>query len=304
MQALQEPGKLLSQEAFTHGSGIWSMITLLVAQSISSEVDSFCANSVAVSIECCVCAIDLLDDIEDGDQTAIVQELGIARVLTTATALLTLAQHAILSLFSQDIPPERVIRLLELLQESILTCTTGQHIDVLVESRPVQEFPDEESIEIARQKAGSLMRLAFLAGAICARADDEACKLFAELGELLGVAAQLDNDCHDLYSLLQDENIALSTEMKSVPKSVKTDLIRGKKTLPIVLAAKSGVANQNVLSLHYGEKDQAYKQALQEGILTAWGICLLYRERARGCLQKIEARHPISPELRFLLGFA
>jgi len=51
-------------------------------------------------------------------------------------------------------------------------------------------------------------------------------------------------------------------------------------------------------------KQEVYLRVLNEGILAAWDICLLYRERARDCLQKIEGQHPISPTLRLLLGFA
>ena len=59
----------------------WPLLTLLVAQTIAPEIDLVSASSVAVAIECFICALDLLDDVEDDDQTPIVQSLGIARTL-------------------------------------------------------------------------------------------------------------------------------------------------------------------------------------------------------------------------------
>ena len=51
------------------------------------------------------------------------------------------------------------------------------------------------------------------------------------------------------------------------------------------------------------EQKEEYLRALNEGIITTWGICLLYRERARDRLQEIEAHRPIAPALGLLLGF-
>ena len=148
---------------------------------------------------------------------------------------------------------------------------------------------------MAAAKAGSLMSLACRLGALCAGADETLCEQFAEMGKLLGIAHQLDNDSHDLYYLLQGATSSTAT-------SGKSDLERGKKTLPVVLAAHSENSLQKQ-ALSADEERQEHLKALHEGITTTWGICLLYRERARDRLQEIEARQPIDPLLRLLLGF-
>src|SRR5438128_1029430 len=93
--ALEEEGKLLapfqadsnlSNPALT--AGVWSLLTLLVAQCISQNIDPICASSVAVAVECFVRAIDLLDDVMDEDQTPTLQALGMPRTLNVSTALL------------------------------------------------------------------------------------------------------------------------------------------------------------------------------------------------------------------------
>ena len=149
---------------------------------------------------------------------------------------------------------------------------------------------------MAAAKAGSLMSLACRLGALCAGADETLCEQFAEMGKLLGIAHQLDNDSHDLYYLLQGS-------LSSTVTSGKSDLERGKKTLPVVLAAqRENTLQQQALSAD--EEKQEYLKALHEGITITWGICLLYRERARDRLQEIEAQQPVDPLLRLLLGFA
>lgn len=293
--------------------GIWSLLPLLVAQHIVPEIDLAYASSVALAVECLVTAIDLLDDIEDEDQTEIVHELGTARVLNTAAVLFTLAQQALLSLSNLGISPLTILRLLQTLQESSIVVSTGQHLDIVVETRPVYEFTVEECIEIAAAKAG-LLRLACLMGAQCAGASDELCAKYAEFGELLGIAAQLDNECHDLYYLLHSHGWALSSEeVERTSQTLKSDLARGKKTLPIVLAVAEiakmpGVSSANLQdalqrAATLSDKDkEAYMRAFREGIITAKGICLLYRERASERLRELEAQKPFTPLLHLLVG--
>jgi|SRR5579884_888013 len=295
--SLKDKGKLLSFPVTELPSGVWALLTLLTAQCIAPEVDSFYASSVAVAIECFVCALDLLDDVEDEDQTVVVQKLGIARTLNVSTALLMLAQRAILSLTQYGIASDLILCLLDTLQSSALRATSGQHRDLLAEERLAEDLTSEECITIARDKAGAIMGLACRLGAICAGAVDEEIEEFSSLGELLGIAHQLDNDAHDLYYLLQ-----VGPLTQEAVKSVKTDLLRNKKTLPVVISARHVQGLQN-RTKSVDKENEDYQQALHEGIITTWGMSLLYRERARECLQRIEARRPITPALRLLLGF-
>ena len=303
--ALKGEGKLLSRSQ-THPTlpaGLWPLLTFLIAQYISPDIDPVHASNVAIAVECFVCALDLLDDVEDDDQTLVVRTLGVARTLNVSTTLLMLAQKAILSTSQQDIPVVHLLRLIDTLQESALTATAGQHRDLLAEQRLAQDLTSEECIEIAAGKAGSIMQLACCLGAICAGADDALCEQFSILGALLGIAHQLDNDSHDLYYLLQGDTstVASTPGAGTTTRSVKTDLVRGKKTLPVVLAAKMLDTLQRKAS-SADEENEEYLRALHQGILTTWGISLLYRERARDRLQEIDAQKPVDPILRVLLG--
>ena len=321
VRAFQEEGKLLCKSLVdvnspqtSHPAGMWSLLTLLVAQHVSPDIDPVYASSIGVSVECFCAALDLLDDVEDEDQTPIMQELGAARVLNVTTALLILAQQALLSLSELGADPANILRLLNTLQESSLGITAGQHRDLLAEQRSALDLTREECIDIAAVKAGGLLCLACRLGAQCAGADTVLCEQFAEFGLLLGIAAQLDNDCHDLYYLLQDVIPSiLPGDAGGTSRSTKSDLLRGKKTLPIVLAAAEMAKTRRVTGESFDDALQKisklpdqerneYLRALKEGILTTWGICLLYRERARDRLHEFESLRPISPALHILTG--
>lgn len=318
-RALSAPGKLLSQPDTSALSpelpaGTWPLLTLLIAQHIAPSIDLTRAGSVALAVECFVCALDLLDDVEDEDQTPVIQELSIPRALNVSTALLALSQHFILSVRQKKVSPAIVLRLLQGFADCMIAAVTGQQRDLLAEQRPAREFTREEYIEIAAGKAGAIMRLACQSGAICAGANRKVNEQFAELGMVLGLAHQLDNDAHDLYDLLYRDSTQ-ATVAGTSSAQFKSDLARGKKTLPIILAALSlakqpgrealsdnlDAALKNLAKLSDKEKEE-YQRILQEGIVATWGISLLYRERAHELLQEIGAQKTFAAELRLLLG--
>ncbi len=310
--ALQQPGKLLYSAKDAQAvsplqppAGSWALLTFLVALSIQPTMQQAAASSVAVALECFICALDLLDDVEDEDQTAILQTLGVARTLNVATALLACTQQLLLAVQSMGVEFAVVFSLQESLQTAMIAATGGQHRDLLAEQRSADELSLEECLEIAAGKAGALMRLACLLGAVVAEADEAYQSLFSELGLLLGIAHQLDNDSHDLDAILQTPVIYEPCATLEIEEwngtamfSGKSDVRRNKKTMPLVLAAKE--MGQHARSLEAIE----YRAALYQGILSTWGISLLYRERARECLHKIELLRPISPLLRLLLGLS
>ena len=306
-RALEAEGKLLSApaEGDTVSTGAWALLPFFVAQSIDPAIPPLRACEVAVAVELCICALDILDDVEDEDRTPFIEDVGVARALNTATALLSLASQALLSLSIHGRGVQHVVQLLGTIHEHLLAAVHGQHSDLLAERRSAMEMMQEECVQIAMEKAGSLVSMACRAGALCAQANDVVLERFTTFGRLFGIAQQLDNDCHDLYYLIQDvsaDSVVSGTGL--IGRQAKTDLRRHKKTLPIVLAAQRQ-ASDIPFPLPTDQENRArYTQALQEAIFATWGICLLYKERARETLQTIEQMIPIAQELRLLLDLA
>jgi geranylgeranyl pyrophosphate synthase len=307
VEALNVEGKLFHQPASAH-DGRWALLPFCLSRDLKPGIDAGYACGVALAVECVICATDLFDDVMDEDITPLATRLGEARMLNTALALIYLAQRILLSLAGRGIAAELLSRLMGGLQQAMLLASAGQQQDLLAEGRSACELTPEECIEIASAKAGSLLSLACQLGAICAGVDETLVAQCTEMGRLLGIAAQLENDAQDLSVLL----VPLDYEALAITR--KSDLARSKKTLPIVLAAHSlrtthAFEATNIDSafrrMHalMGEEREIYVRALREGILATWGIALLYRERARDCLGRLEDSTPLSQALRHLLGF-
>ncbi len=299
--ALALEGKLLHRPALEL-DGRWALLPFYLAQDLhvtternSGQVEAAC--DVALAMECVICATDLLDDVMDEDATLLIELLGVARVLNAALALISLSQRMLLALLDLDLPVTLPARLMDMVQHAILRASAGQQQDLLAERRLAYNLTREECLEIASAKAGALLSLACQMGALCAGVEERQIERCAEMGSLLGIAAQLDNDAHDLYSLLQAAGLR---------SGQKSDLVRGKKTLPVVLAAhaiqKMGIEDAQCIDFRQMEmladgEREIYLSALREGVLATWGIALLYRERAREYLDGLISGRSVSPAL-------
>lgn len=304
--ALAVEGKLLHQPA-SELDGRWALLPFTLARDLHPGVDIQLASTVAVAVECVVCSTDLLDDAMDADVTPLIRQVGEPRSLNVALALLSLAQLMLLSLAHTILPVALPVHLAETVQHALLLATAGQQQDLLAEGRPACELSREECIAIAGAKAGTLLSLACQLGALCADVEEKRLAQCVEMGRLLGIAAQLDNDAHDLSMLL------LPGPGGEVSQGQKSDLVRAKKTLPVVLAAHSlrttyawderriDASLRDLCALKEDER-AACLSALYEGSVATWGIALLYRERARDCLRALEGSGPISHTLRLILG--
>lgn len=303
LEALSMEGKLLHRPA-SPLDGRWALLPFYLARDLRAPIEPDPACDAALAMECVVCATDLLDDVMDDDMTPLIEQLGTARALNTALALISLAQHILLALPNLDCPAILPTRLLDAVQSAMLLASAGQQRDLLAERRPACDLSREECIEIAAAKAGSLLSLACRMGALCAGLEIERVEQCAELGRLLGIAAQLDNDAHDLYHLLRP--------VAQTGRGQKSDLVRAKKTLPVVLAAHTLRAThaldaahldfRHVFSRAEDREREICLNALKEGILTTWGIALLYRERAREHLDLLMGSRSASPVLCRVLG--
>ena len=302
LEALSVEGKLLHQPTSAL-DGRWALLPFCLADDLYAGVDQVYARGAALAMECVVCATDLFDDVMDEDVTPLSERLGTARMLNVALTLISLAQRVLLALVTHDPSATLPVGMLDAVQQALLLASAGQQQDLLAERRLACDLSREECLEIAASKAGSLLSLACRLGAMCAGVDELRISQCAEMGRLLGIAAQLDNDAHDLSHLLQSSG------------SQKSDLKRGKKTLPVVLAAHSlrethGLDAERVdkalqrVALSIPEASERAIAALREGILTTWGVSLLYRERAGDYAREITDNRPLSLALCQVLGLA
>jgi geranylgeranyl pyrophosphate synthase len=292
-------------------AGVRPLLTLLIADYLAPETDLQAACHAALAIECQLCAFDLLDDVEDGDRTPTMQQLGTPSALNVATALLFLAERSMCALeppLPLDLDDEQAIgaylrfrRCRDALLKSSMTACAGQHRDLQSEALSVEGFTLEDGLAIAAAKAGSLVRLGCLLGALSVDAPTELCDLVADLGHNLGISHQLDNDARDLEAALGVATAPPSDALTTLPSPpVKTDLQRGKKTLPIILAAEQRATLQNAEP----PVDRNERDLLQDGIEVTRQMSRLYLDRARSHIQQLEAvlQRPLPSLLRQIIG--
>ncbi len=204
--ALSQPGRILHLQSRSRFS------EFIQACSAASGGWSDVAARTSAAFEMCIAASDVLDEIEDQDESPVVEVAGAARALNATTALLALS-HLALCANSEAAPsPELVLNLDRALAETVIASTIGQDQDLSDRGR--ESTSTSSAVEIARRKSGSLVGGACLLGAMIGTSDPEIRTAYHEFGVHLGTALQLTNDLHDASSSSKSDQ---SSGARSVP---------------------------------------------------------------------------------------
>lgn len=252
-------------EAKALESGVWSELTGAVCRMLGgSETEAVTRGAIT---ELAVLALDIADDLQDGDSPALPwMKCGTPYSLNGLIALLMAAVGGI---------PDSAAG-----ARLLCRAVDGQQLDLL---NRLQD--EEEYLDMAKQKAGSLVRFAFHMGYSGLAAGEEASlHLWEEAADCLGVAAQLDNDRRDLLAA-----------------GPKNDLLARKRTLPVLfLLTAARERFPELVDYFEGRLNQQQFEALMEpcrrfieasGCLTYTAtIQALYAARARERMTLLPAR--------------
>ncbi len=290
-QTLRAPGNLLSRPVSqgalvdTSDRWLWSMVTLLVAASASgARADTLAAlpasfwrqaRLTAAASEFLGAALDLLDDIQDGD-SPFVQHIGVPLALNAGAALLELTPLVLGKARSSTSGWSDAMThaALEVIHSSILDALIGQFMDLRLERS--KRVTEAQALEMTGQKSGTLValvcRLGALAGMTTRRERPaEYFDSISRFGWHLGIWAQLLNDLHDAEG--------------EQSRPGKSDRQRGKKTLPLVFERHDRIEGTNVPA-EQGQAALYYTFVASE----------TFRLRAQKELQLLEERfgpHPL-----------
>ncbi len=153
---------------------------------------------LAMSIECFHKASLLHDDIEDDDELrdgekTLHAEYGVPVALNIGDFLLGEGYRLISEC---DIPPAQKAQLLELVAEGHRNLCIGQGKELSLRMSP--SLPRAgDVIDISRLKTAPAFEVAFLLGAITAKADDRTCSALKDFSRHLGIAYQISDDMKD-----------------------------------------------------------------------------------------------------------
>jgi geranylgeranyl diphosphate synthase type I len=195
------------------------------------------------------------DDVQDGDRerrhhpTAWVL-WGVPQAINLGDALAGLALSAIRSATERGLSPSRTLQARSILAKACLELIEGQQMDLSLEGEKRVSLPDY--LMMAERKTGALMGAALELGALVAGAAGAQHAACRQAGRTLGLAFQVRDDC-----------LAIWSDRSETGKDAGGDILRKKKSLPVVFglsqtgapAAELGrIYRRNALSLEDVER--------------------------------------------------
>ena len=165
------------------------------------------------------------DDIQDRGQLrrnrpTLWIKWGIPQAINAGDTMFTLAQLAILQLGSTT-NSQIALDASQLLNKACIDLTLGQYLDLSYEAK--RNLTLEDYWPMICGKTAALLSTCTVLWALISGASKETCSAFRDFGRYLGLAFQV-----------QDDFLGIWGETGQIGKSTKTDLISGKKTLPIL----------------------------------------------------------------------
>ncbi|HNQ94010.1 MAG TPA: polyprenyl synthetase family protein [Anaerolineales bacterium] len=165
------------------------------------------------------------DDIQDnspkrrGRDTAWVK-WGAPMAINVGDALFVMSSQAIIDL-KENYPADAVMKAAEILHNTCLDLTRGQYLDMSYEER--SDLGVEDYWHMISGKTSALIAACCQIGALLGGADEEKQEIYRSFGHYLGLAFQVQDDILGIWG---DENVT--------GKSVASDLVEGKNSLPVL----------------------------------------------------------------------
>ena len=171
------------------------------------------------------------DDIEDNSpmrrgRETVWKKWGQALAINAGDALFTLAYEALTEL-SVTTSPEVVNQAFKILNETCIRLTGGQHLDISYEQE--RSIPLEWYWLMIGGKTAALLSGCTRLGGLVGGANQDQIQALGDFGLNLGLSFQV-----------QDDWLGLWGDAQETGKSTHSDLVSGKKTLPVVYALHKG----------------------------------------------------------------
>ena len=205
------------------GKRIRPLIVLLCAASIGGEW--YYALPAAAAVELLHNFSLIHDDIQDKSEIrrgrpTVWVKWGVPLAINAGDLMFTLAQTAILKMCETVSLPVG-LRSAEILNKTSIRLTGGQHLDMTYESK--LELSMDAYWPMIGGKTAALLECCAVLGGLASQTSEEGLSAFSEFGRNLGLAFQVLDDWLGIWG-----NAAL------IGKSTESDLISGKKTLPVL----------------------------------------------------------------------
>ncbi len=195
------------------------------------------------------------DDIEDRDETrrgkpTLWKLFGIEHAINAGDGMHVLANLAALRLEEVNVSPDKVVKVMRILNNTVMELCEGQYLDMSFEKK--MEVKLEQYLEMIYKKTAALIEASLWIGSLLATENKEKIEHFKNFGRNIGLAFQIVDDIIGIWS-----------EKTGKPKA--SDIRNKKKTLPVIYAMeKADEEKKNRLQEIYSKTDRLSNDEVAE----------------------------------------
>jgi geranylgeranyl pyrophosphate synthase len=187
----------LDPEGGNSGKRIRPLLCLLVCRELSGDSRPGLPFAAAIELMHNFCLVH--DDIEDGDEVrrgrpAVWKQFGLPHAINIGDYLFTKVFEALL-LDSYSTPPERLVRLFELMRSTLDHTHRGQALDMNAREGRIEV---NHYMNLVTEKTGHYLAAPMIAGAISADAEADTIASLGTFGLMIGPMFQIRDDVIDL----------------------------------------------------------------------------------------------------------
>lgn len=213
-------------ESAPQGKRIRPLLVLMSALAAGGEPDAVLPAAAAVELLHNFSLIH--DDIEDASDTrrhrpCLWTWAGVPQAINTGDGMFTVARLAMHDLLDGAVSPARALWAMRVFDQTSLRLTEGQFLDMDFEKR--RQVSLETYVQMISGKTAALLAASAQLGPIIVGAAKADVFYFRQFGYELGIAFQI-----------QDDILGIWGDAQLTGKSVSTDLLTRKKTLPVLFA--------------------------------------------------------------------
>ena len=214
------------------GKRIRPLLVLLITAASGNEIGNPPGGSWEPALPAAA-AVELIhnfslvhDDIQDNSEKrrgrpTLWIKWGMPQAINAGDGLFVLSNLAATELIS-TYSSEKVIRAIQILQNTCLELTRGQYLDMSYEKR--SDLGVEDYWPMISAKTAALLSCCCALGALLGGADEPTIDAYRSFGHYLGLAFQVQDDILGIWG-----NEAITG------KSIASDLVEGKKSLPVLV---------------------------------------------------------------------
>ncbi|MFN3650184.1 MAG: polyprenyl synthetase family protein [Armatimonadota bacterium] len=266
------------------GKRLRGVLTILACEAVGGNGPSAAAAGAAIEL---VHNFSLVhDDVEDNDESrrhrpTVWKLWGIPQAINTGSNMQALVDSALLRL-TAHYGPERVVQALHAANQAVLLMTEGQFLDMAAED--THGISLERYFRMTGGKTAALLEGALRVGAMLGTDETERVEALARFGYSFGLAFQC-----------RDDFLGIWGDPALTGKPVASDLIQGKRSLPVVdalTAAPEQTPEGQRLRTALRERDVETTLSLMESLGTQASVAERVREHTDAALSSLERARP------------